>query len=135
MQNDKIEKKKKKPCAAPPCNFDRKNKNKLVRIRTSHRMQVGHAPCHCHSSNFVPKLLPANKPCATSVALPLHQNHAQQTTAKIPTSAIATSFIEGAGIPHSRAIRQTPHRVANCAKNFAFISLWKSCCAKIECYF
>jgi hypothetical protein len=107
----KLKRKEKNPVPHHRAILTGKKKTKLVRIRTSHRMQVGHAPCHCHSCNFMPKLLPANKACATSVALLLHQNHAQQTTAKTRTSAIAT--LEGAG---NSAFKSNSTNTSSCCK-------------------
>jgi hypothetical protein len=110
-RHSKIEKKKKKPCAAPLSNFDRKKKTSLSEFELPTGCKPVNLLATAVAAIFMPKLLPANKPSATSVAHTLHQNHAQQTTAKTPTSAIATS--EGAG---SSAFKSNSTDTSSCCK-------------------
>jgi len=107
----KLKKEKKKPCAAPLSNFDRKKKTSLSEFELPTGCKPVKLLATAIAAIFMPKLLPANKPSATSVAHTLHQNHAQPTTAKTPTSAIAT--LEGAG---NSAFKSNSTDTSSCCK-------------------
>jgi hypothetical protein len=111
-RHSKIEKKKKKTLCRTTIQFwQEKKKTNLSEFEPPTGCKPVKLLATAIAAIFMPKLLPANKPSATSVAHTLHQNHAQQTTAKTPTSAIATS--EGAG---NSAFKSNSTDTSSCCK-------------------
>jgi hypothetical protein len=123
----KLKKKKKNPVPYHYPILTGKKKNKLVRIRTSHRMQAGQSPCHCRSSNFHAKA-PAcqqalcNERSAYSSPKPRAADNRQNADVRNCNIRRRGKFRIQEQFDRHLIVLQIVRRIS-----------WKSCCAKIEC--